>query len=127
MDASDKRRRLFDEIDAERLRQDTKWGEQNHPMVGRSARRGFVAPQVEAARLLLPSAGSARTFCDHQHRTGQGTFTSIALEELAEFVEACVLHGETSDEARNELVQTIAVGVAMLEAIDRKRARGKHE
>lgn len=112
---------IYREIDTERGRQDAKWGEQNHPMVGQAARRGFVVPQVEASRLLLPSAGSAREFCDHEHRIGCGTYTSIAVEELAEFVEACVLHGEASDEAREELVQTAAVLVAMIECIDRKR------
>lgn len=112
---------IFEEISAERDRQDDRWGEQNHPMVGHAARRGLTPPHTEAARLLLPSAGSARKFCDHEHRAGRGTFTSIAVEELAEFVEACVLHGEASDEAREELVQTAAVLVAMLEAIDRRR------
>jgi hypothetical protein len=113
---------IFEEVSAERDRQDDRWGEQNHPMVGQAARRGFVVPQVEASRLLLPSAGSAREFCDHEHRIGCGTYTSIAVEEIAEFVEACVLHGETSDEARKELVQATAVLVAMLETIDRRRS-----
>lgn len=112
---------IYREIDTERGRQDAKWGEQNHPMVGKAARRGLTTPHDEAARLLLPSAGAAREFCNHQHRTEQGTYTSIAVEELAEFVEACVLHGEASDEAREELVQTAAVLVAMIECIDRKR------
>ena len=116
---------IFADIDAERIRQDAKWGVLNHPMVGHAARRGFVKPSAECARLLLPSADSAREFCDREHRIGRGTYTSIAVEEFAEFVEACVLHGETSDEARAELVQAVAVGVAMLECIDRKRAKAK--
>lgn len=115
MTINEKRAAIFDEIDAERVRQDAKWGEQNHPMVP----EGFplaVARSVTA---------DARRVCDLSAQVGKIAYTSILAEEHCEFIEACVEHGETSDEARTELVQAVAVGVAMLEAIDRKRAAEK--
>ena len=111
------------DVVAERLRQETKWGEQNHPMILPPPAWGYDSPHVEAERLNLPSARTARDACEWAHRSNRGTYTHILVEEVAEFVEACVLHGETSDEARAEMVQVAAVALAMLEAIDRKRAK----
>lgn len=128
------RDRIFADIDDERARQDAKWGEMNHPLVGNphaplqkvhgpTAR--FIpgsAALIECHRLGIPSESEAREACEAEHAAGDGTFASIVVEELAEAVSAAVIHGETSDEARKELVQTTAVLVAMIEAIDRKRA-----
>ena len=111
------------DVVAERLRQEAKWGEQNHPMVGLAARRGFVPPRVACVRLGILGADEARERCDHAHRNHEGAYTHILVEEVAEFVEACVLHGDASDEARAEMVQVVAVALAMLECIDRKRAK----
>lgn len=125
---SDERRAaIFDEIDAERQKQDAKWGEQDHPMVppdvAREAEAHFAMPSLYACAVLgIEEPGRAREVCDREHKAGRGSYTHILVEEVAEFVEACVEHGETSDEARAELVQTVAVGVAMIEALDRKRA-----
>jgi len=105
----------------ERARQDAKWGEQNHPIVGVAPWRAKT-PHEEAARLLVPSAGSAKALCDEEHRACRGTYASILVEEVAELVEACVLHGDASDEAREEAVQVAAVALAIVECIDRKRA-----
>jgi len=122
------RNRIFAEIDAERARQDARWGEQNHPMVNiPQAEPGClfaprVAGELECRRLGLPSADEARDACNLEHRAGHGTYASIAVEELAEAVEAAVIYGDTSDEARKELVQTAAVLVAMIECLDQKRA-----
>jgi hypothetical protein len=125
--SDEKRRAIFEEIDAERQRQDARWGEQNHPMIPADleteARAHGTVPAFFACHVLgIDDAKAARDECDREHKAGRGTYTHILVEEAAEFVEACVLHGETSDEARAELVQTVAVGVAMIEAIDRKRA-----
>lgn len=108
---------------AERARQDEKWGQLDHPMVSLAARRGFVTADVAASAALLPTAARAREHCNHEHRTGKGTFFSILVEEVAEAFEACVLHGEASDQARKELVQVVAVGIAMIESVDRARER----
>lgn len=132
---SDQRHAIFAEIDAERVRQDAKWGEQDHPMVGslESLRRDYKIPDrvhfypetyavFECARHGLMCERDAKRMCAEAFREGRGTYTHIAVEELSEFVAACVIHGEASDKARAELVQVVAVGVAMLESIDRKRA-----
>lgn len=74
---------------------------------------------IECMRLGIPSEREARERCDAEHRSGRGTFASILVEELAEWVAASVIHGDTSGEARKELVQVVAVGVAALERIDR--------
>ena len=116
------------DVVAERLRQEAKWGEQNHLMVPADvrteARAHNAEPEHFACEILgIPTAREARDACEWSHRAGSGTYTHILVEEVAEFVEACVLHGETSDEARAEMVQVAAVALSMLEAIDRKRAK----
>lgn len=130
------RARVFADIDTERARQHAKWGEQNHPMVANphaplQAVHGpyqrfeaRTAEYLECRRLGIPSERDARDACSAEHREGRGTYASILVEELAEFVSACVTHGETSDEARAEMVQVAAVTVAMLECVDRRRAKG---
>jgi hypothetical protein len=129
---------IFAEISAERERQDARWGVMDYPLVGNphaplqkvhgpTAR--FVpgsAALIECHRLGLPSESEAKESCEEEHAAGNGTFASIAVEELAEAVSACVIHGDTSDEARKELVQTAAVLVAMIEKIDRARESARH-
>lgn len=119
--------RVLADVFAERARQDAKWGELNHPLVRiPQGEPGVIfsahtASVLECQRLGLRPADRAREFCDNEHKIGGGTFASIAVEELAEAVEAAVTHGETSDAARNELVQAAAVLVAMIESLDRRR------
>ena len=121
--ASAAMRSALDAVLAERQRQDAKWGEQNHPMTPRGQNRS-VSPEHFACEVLgVPTAREARESCDNAHRRGDGTYAHILVEEVAEFVEACVLHGDASDEARAEMVQVAAVALAMLECIDRKRAK----
>ena len=123
--ASAAMRSALDAVIAERQRQDAKWGEQNHPLV---CHPFFDEPNREVLLQILRAdlsldATIAKRRCDAAHRHGHGTYTHILVEEVAEFVEACVLHGDASDEARAEMVQVAAVALAMLEAIDRKRAK----
>lgn len=128
-------KRAYDDIAAERARQVDKWGSAAHPLVGRSARRGFARERDEVRRLfrhVLEAAdrgdsavGAARDFCDREHRGGDGTYSSILVEELFEFIEAAVTVGQYSREARNELVQVGAVVVAMIEAIDGEAGGGR--
>lgn len=120
--------RAVADVVAERLRQEVKWGEQNHPMVPpdieSEARAHDAAPEFFACHVLgIDDAKAARDECNREHRAGRGTYTHILIEEVSEFIEACVKHGENSDEARAEMVQVAAVALAMLEAIDRKRAK----
>ena len=130
MDATtrDGMQRAIEAVIVERQRQEAKWGEQNHPMVPadivREAHAHGAAPEFFACHILgIDDAKAARDECNREHRAGRGTYTHILVEEVAEFVEACVIHGETSDEARAEMVQVAAVALAMIEAIDRKRAK----
>ena len=96
------RTNIFAEIDAERARQDAKWGEQNHPSRSNEL-HGIM------------SADSARSMCDARFADGRGAWADIAVEELAEAIDA-------PDEVarRAELVQLAAVVVAWIECIDRR-------
>jgi hypothetical protein len=106
----------------ERVRQEMRWGEQNHPIVSLDAQRGYVGPEIEAARLLMPSAAMARNKCNREHKACRGTYAHILVEEVAELIEAAAIHGDASDEARAEAVQVAAVALAIVERIDRARA-----
>ena len=121
MTSEQTRRAAVDAVLMERDRQDMRWGEQNHPIVSIDAQRGYVAPEVEAARLLLPSAAMARTACNREHKACRGTYAHILIEEVAELVEAAAIHGDASDETRAEAVQVAAVALAIVERIDRAR------
>ena len=92
---------VSDEVVDERIRQDEKWGEQNHPDGTNSTFRS--------------AAEQAKQVCDYHHRHGTGTWRHILHEEVCEaFAE--------SDPAklRAELIQVAAVAVAWVEAIDRR-------
>jgi hypothetical protein len=108
----------------ERDRQEFKWGEQNHPIVGKAARRGFLAGKKECERLGIIGADEARERCDRAHRNGEGTYTHIIIEELAEAIEASTDHGDASVQSREEWVQVAAVALAIVERIDRARNSG---
>lgn len=98
---------LYDEIAAERARQDAKWGEQNWPSV------------IDANRAIWPAlAQEAKDECDQAMRDGTCTFMHIAYEEFAEV-------GAAPDDVarRAELVQLAAVCVQWIEAIDRRAAK----
>lgn len=89
------------EVIQERVAQDAKWGEQNHP-------NGTGLYQQQAA------AENARRVCDRNAHLGKVTWADILREE---FYEALA----ESDPARlrTELIQVAAVAVAWVEAIDR--------
>lgn len=94
------------DVNAERDRQETKWGEQNHP-------DGTGGP------LLVAAAIEARRRCESASSEGRLTYGHILAEEAAEaFAE--------SDKAalRKELVQVAAVAVAWVEKLDREAASG---
>jgi hypothetical protein len=109
-------RNVLDEVHAERVRQDQRWGQQNHPLVD-----PVLLSRGDADRMCdefeVPTADRARWLCDLRHRRGDGSWTDILLEELCEFIEAATVKGPA--EARAELVQLAAVAVAAVEAIDR--------
>ena len=96
---------VLTEILAERARQDERWGEQNHP-------DGTGLPVYKNA------ARRYRDQADRNAASGVLTWRDVLLEELYEAL-------AESDPARlrAELVQAVAVGVAWIEAIDRRPAQ----
>lgn len=121
------RDKILGEITAERVRQDAKWGEQNHPDVVRAHGALHVARSV--ARVCeeygVPHPSRAKAECDGAARIGQCTWAHILVEEMAEAVEAATLaqlgRGPLAA-LRKELVQVAAVAVSWIEAIDRRGA-----
>lgn len=93
------------EIGEERVRQDVKWGEQNHPM-GTSG-------------VHEPTAESAKADCKRAAERGEVTWRHIIEEEFWE-----AMAEEDPAKLRAELVQLAAVAVAMVESLDRHMAWG---
>ena len=91
---------LFD-VRVERLRQNKKWGEQNHP--------------DGTGELWGHRASVARSACQQAHEGGYNTWLHILREEVMEAF-ACA----DPQDLRKELIQVAAVAVAWVEAIDRR-------
>jgi hypothetical protein len=114
--------RVLAEVAAERARHDEKWGEQNHPIVVpiSSGQRGALVNHC------ISTAAIARSYCDQRRRDGLGSFADILIEEVAEACDAGradAIRGDGNEDAtRAECVQVAAVAVAMVEAIDRRKA-----
>lgn len=114
---------ILGEIGRERLRQDEKWGEQNHS----------DGTGVDWVAMVTPAFGSkmdeikaeliaklAKNTCERYARKDELTFLHIALEEIAE------AFAETDPELlRAELVQAAAVLVNWIGAIDRRKTNDK--
>ena len=92
------------EVVSERVRQDIKWGEQNH-----EDGTGLTTDKF--------CADNAKRICDHLASRGLVTFRDILHEEV------CEAFAETDPaKLRAELIQVAAVAVAWVEAIDRRAA-----
>lgn len=101
------RETIFEEIHQERLRQDAKWGEQNHP----------IRPEdPEIIQFFHGAMIRAKESCDFHHENGTQAWFYIVREELLE-----VMDESTAEGQRAELVQLAAVAVSMIECIDRKK------
>jgi hypothetical protein len=100
------------DVATERLRQDTKWGEQNHP----DGTGGTGYKEM---------ADQARDICDKAFKAGTGTYKHILAEEVAEaFAES------DEENLMTELIQVAAVATSWVENIRRriaKRLNGKEE
>lgn len=92
------------EVEAERYRQDGKFGEQNHP-------DGTGEPWYQTKRNL------ARQDCDRAFAGGYGTWLHILREEFYE-----AMAESDPVKLREELIQVAAVAVNWIEAIDRRTA-----
>lgn len=106
--------RVLGEVVEERRRQDEKWGQQDHPD-GTGPKACWMMDDPPTGTEL---ADELRAHTQRRFAEGKGTWLDVALEEIAE------AFAESEPEAlRAELIQSIAVQVAWVEAIDR-RPRG---
>lgn len=115
-------RGVLAEIQAERERQDARWGVQDHPSVASELieREGGVKPGRLCKEYGVPSPHMARAACEGEASAGEATFAGILVEEVAEAIGAAA---ESEARVREELVQVAAVAVAWIEAIDRRAAK----
>lgn len=110
------RRTILAEVNLERLAQDKRWGEQNHP--DGTGRRIQVTNDANSAAWKMAELARAAT----QRAAADGTVTwmQVLREEVAEaFAES------DPGALRGELVQVAAVCVAWVEAIDRRLNLGR--
>jgi len=98
--------RVLQQVLAERIRQDQRWGEQNHPDgTGNKSQQDY--------------ADHARKWREAAFGSGYGTWADVLAEEVAE------ANAERDPvKLRAELLQVAAVAVAWVEAIDRRTADG---
>lgn len=104
---------VLNEVLAERIRQDEKWGEQNWPSFNER-----IAPAHRPLYYGIIEEGAAKWRTEHRFKERAGSYADIFIEEVAESIEA-----ETEELLREELVQVAAVAVAWIEAIDRRKAK----
>lgn len=99
---------MLSDIARERIAQDERWGEQNHP-----DGTGHYLHKVAAV--------FARRVCDMNARSGEVTWADILREEFAE-----ALAESDPDRLSEELNQVAAVAIAWREAISRRNNKGKN-
>ena len=107
------------DIAAERVRQDAKWGEQNHPdgTGARVAFAGRLCYMADAAVQHQRAAESAAGNVPGLEHHGPLTWRHILLEEVFE-----ALAEDDPAALREELTQVAAVATAWIEALDRRNA-----
>lgn len=121
---------ILGEIATERARQDDQWGEQNHPdvdpiILARMSDPGdnYSTPGSVAHRLAqeyeIPTASRAKWLCQTAASRREVTWAHVAVEELAEAVDAATV---SPAHVRAEVIQLAAVCAAWVEAIDRRIA-----
>jgi hypothetical protein len=103
--------RVLSEVLAERIRQDDKWGQQNH-RDGTGPDQGVLDGWTASAL-----AEAARNNCQRHAEMGIVSWLDILGEEVAE-----ALAEDDPAKLRAELLQVAAVAVAWIEAIDRRKA-----
>lgn len=91
----------------ERGNQDKKCGQQNWPILDRSA----DSPSLRYGR---QTEAGAKSIVDAKSKDGSLTYMDILLEEVWEAIES-----PDPETLRKELLQVVAVGVAMIETLDR--------
>lgn len=112
------RTRIFVELYEEILKQDSKWGQQNHPSVDPLLlERGALRMSEEYE---IPSETRAKQMCETTAISGTVTWGHIALEEFAECICA-----QSDQDRRKELVQLAAVVVQWITCIDRRSGKAE--
>ena len=92
---------ILAEVYEERRKQDDKWGQQNHPD-GTNLVNAGISDEI-------------RDVCQREFQEGRGTWLNILAEEVAE------ASAEVDPlKLRAELIQSAAVAVAWIGAIDRR-------
>jgi hypothetical protein len=115
-------RRVLDDVATECRHQDEKWGQQDLPNI-----LGPIIPTADlgkrriyaAALYGIPTADAARQRCDSAAAAGCVTWGHVAVEELAEAIEAALV---SEQDCRAEVVQLSAVCQRWVESIDRRSA-----
>lgn len=111
---------VLGEVAQERAAQDAKWGEQNHPDVDVviAGLPASQAPRYAAQFYRVPTAAAAKSETDAAARAGACSWAHIAVEELAEALEAAALGDLRA--LRAEALHLAAVCVQWVQAIDRR-------
>lgn len=99
--------RVVCDVLRERVAQEEKWGEQNHPD---SSCDPFDRPVITST--------AAKRLTDERTEAGTVSWTDIAVEELAEALDEA--EAGNTDALRTELIQLAAVCVQWVQAIDRR-------
>ena len=105
---------VLEEIQQERIKQDQRWGEQNHPILDEILL--CRDPERMCQQYEIPSEPRARQLLEFAEEKGELTYMHILMEEVSEVAST----GNQIQETRKELVQVAAVACAMIESIDRK-------
>lgn len=103
---------IYSEIISERIKQDEKWGEQNHPIVNSLKTYDNHLPILEEYDIC--NEERAKFLCNWNAQMKTLTWGHILIEEVSE-----VLHAPNKELMRGELIQCAAVIVAMIESLDR--------
>ena len=122
MNRLNRRSEILNEIVAERIRQDKKWGEQNHPIVRMP---NDHVSNISILYAYWHRAERARTFCDSEFANDRGDWGMILVEEVTE----ALAEGAAGnmEKCKAELIQVAAVAVAMIECIERGKVPSAKE
>lgn len=104
---------IWGEIKDERRKQDKKWGQQNHPILCNVLLDS--EPRRMCSEYEIPSENRAKALVEIHAKRKSLTFMHILIEEISE---AASCQRDTK-KLREELIQSGAVIVAMIESLDR--------
>lgn len=104
---------IIQEIKAERMYQEGKWGQQNHPILDPMLTNRGGERMCEEYE--IPSENRAKQMCDIHAKRKDLTYMHILIEEVSEVASS----GNDIELLRKELIQVAAVTIAMIESLDR--------